>query len=179
MVYDSVHNRTWLADANLAASNTFNVSGILSNGGMNWNTAQNWITAMNTANYLGFNDWRLPTALNFDGTGPCGPAFNCTLSELGNMFYGDLNTGLGGTAGVSIIEPSFHNDNYNLFRNIQSFVYWSGTEFSPGSPLAWYFSTTMASSATSIRAVRCSRGPCAPAMSPTFRSSTRARGWVL
>lgn len=63
-VYDTDLGITWLADANLAGSNTFGVSGISilpsSAGQMNWGTAQNWIVAMNNANYLGYNDWRLP-----------------------------------------------------------------------------------------------------------------------
>ena len=39
-VYDDQLNITWLADANLAASNTFGIGGI-SGGAMNWNTANN------------------------------------------------------------------------------------------------------------------------------------------
>ncbi len=63
-VYDTVLNVTWLADASLAASNTFGVSGIgisegiIPVGAMTWTTAQSWIGAMNTANYPGHNDWR-------------------------------------------------------------------------------------------------------------------------
>ncbi|MBI3570923.1 MAG: DUF1566 domain-containing protein [Gammaproteobacteria bacterium] len=66
-VFDTDRNITWLTDANLAASNTFGVSGI-SGGAMNWYKAQDWIAAMNAASYLGFNDWRLPTTLQPDAT---------------------------------------------------------------------------------------------------------------
>ncbi len=52
LIYDTDLNVTWLADANLAMSNTFGVSGIDSNGHMTWFTAQNWISAMNTANTI-------------------------------------------------------------------------------------------------------------------------------
>ena len=59
--YDDVLNITWLADANLANTNTFGVGGIFAGGYMNWNTAQSWIAAMNTAVYLSTSDWRLPS----------------------------------------------------------------------------------------------------------------------
>jgi len=55
------------------------------------------------------------------------------------MFYGDINHGLGGVVDTSI--TTTHNANYNLFTNIQSSVYWSGTEFAPSPNGAWYFST--------------------------------------
>jgi len=69
--YDTVLDITWLADANLAASNTFGVSGIHSWGGMTWDTAQSWLMAMNAdggTGYLGYNNWRLPTVTPVNGT---------------------------------------------------------------------------------------------------------------
>lgn len=149
VVFDPSTNLEWLANANLAATNTFSVSGIGSNGQMTWTTAQAWIEAMNTANYLGHNDWRLPTALNQDGTGPCS-GFNCTGSELGHMFYNNL----GGNASESVLDTSGDTPqeiaNLLLFggtqsgntvtgSSIQPYVYWSGTEaaFSPSN--AWFF----------------------------------------
>ena len=61
--YDTDLDITWLADANLAASNTFGIgtASINSFGVMHWDTANTWIANMNTSGYLGFNDWRLPT----------------------------------------------------------------------------------------------------------------------
>ena len=123
VVYDSVRNITWSANANLAGTT------------MNWTAATAW--AANLV-YAGFDDWRLPTALNADLTGPC-EGINCTGSELGNMFYGDINHGLGGVVDTSI--TTTHNANYNLFTNIQSSVYWSGTEYAPDPDGAWYFGT--------------------------------------
>lgn len=65
-VYDDASWKiTWISDANLAASNTFGTAGINANGTMNWDTANTWIANMNTANYLGFDDWRLPIAWEF------------------------------------------------------------------------------------------------------------------
>src|ERR1035437_7528079 len=77
LIYDSDFNITWQQNANLAATNTFGVSGISGSGAMTGGTANSWIAAMNAADYLGYSDWRLPTALNQDLSGPC-LGFNCT-----------------------------------------------------------------------------------------------------
>jgi hypothetical protein len=131
LIYDTDLNATWLANANLAASNTFGVAGIGADGRMTWDTANSWIAGMDTANYLGYSDWRLPTTPNL--TSSIGT--NQTSSELGHMFYSEL----GGASGVSIIDS--HNSDYALFSNVNSsLVYWSGTEY-VGDPAsrAWFF----------------------------------------
>jgi len=160
MVYDTDRNITWLADANLAASNTFGVGGINTNGTMSWYTAQSWVAAMDAANYLGYNNWRLPTTLQLDAS--CGYqlvllsyGWNCTGSELGHLFYGDINHGLGGVADLTI--ASHHNANYGLFSNIISSdrvdVYWSGTDNmqSPNLNGAWWFSANNGFEATAYK----------------------------
>ena len=117
-VYDTGLGISWLKNANLAPSNTFGVRGINPTGFMNWYTAQSWIGAMNSADYLGYSNWRLPTSDTCSG-------FNCTGSEMGHLFYNEL----GGAAGSSI--AATHNANYSLFSNIQTNDYWSGTEYAP------------------------------------------------
>lgn len=100
VVNDTDLNITWLANANLAATETFglvrnvdlgtisgvNIYGgsyILSDGGMTWGGAMKWIGAMNANSYLGYNDWRLPT------TGPMnGTAFNYNWSYNGSTDSG-------------------------------------------------------------------------------------------
>jgi hypothetical protein len=123
---------TWTRDANLAATMTFGVTGINANGTMSWDKALEWIAAMNAANYAGANDWRLWSALNSDGTGPCGPAFNCDDSELGHLFYteGGLSQNQAITSSTALT---------NVFTNMQDSLYWSGTEFSASD--AWRFRT--------------------------------------
>jgi hypothetical protein len=154
--YDTDLNITWLADANLAASNTFGVSGISSYNGvgtMHWYIAQDWIAAMNANNYLGYNDWRLPktgpvngTDINYgysyNGTTDLGTNISApgTLyagskgselaylfyNELGNMSYCDPVTS---TAYVcSNEQPPLDNINTGPFSNLHNSVYWSGTE---------------------------------------------------
>jgi len=138
-VYDTDLDITWLADANLASSNTFGVSNIYAGGVMSWDTAQSWIGAMNTNTYLGYSDWRLPTTLQPDATcdsqtGGISHDLNCSGSEMGHLFYSEL----GGVAGNSILTT--HNSYFNLFSNIQADVYWSGTEYAPNpTGQAWVF----------------------------------------
>jgi hypothetical protein len=117
-VYDTDFNITWLANAN-------------ANGLMTWAQANAWAAGLNIDGVTG---WRLPTALNADSSGP-DLGYNVIGSELGHLFYNEL----GGVAGQSI--TTTHNANYNLFTNIQSAVYWSGTGYAPGPNVAWVFST--------------------------------------
>jgi hypothetical protein len=117
---------TWLANANLADTNAFGVSGIDADGSMNWETANQWIAAMNTAEYLGINNWRLPATPVPDSTCTVPqPAFGtgCTGSELGDMY----KTELGGT----VTDPLGPNSapGPGPFTNLQADGYWSGTEF--------------------------------------------------
>ena len=120
VVNDTDLNITWLANANLAATNTFGVSDISADGTMGLDTAINWIRAMNAANYLGYHDWRLPysppmtVCQNINGRG----CFYVTDSEMGHLFY----TELGGAVFDSI--ATTHNDNYSLFSNLNG-GYWS------------------------------------------------------
>ena len=147
-VYDIDRDITWLADANLAATTTFGVPDISANGRMSWFTANSWIGSLNATTqhggvgFLGFTDWRLPSAFNQNGSGPCGtgvPAVNCTDSELGHLFYDKL----GGNANESVFtqtgDTSTEIANLELFSNVQAFYYWSGTEFVPNPFRAWDF----------------------------------------
>jgi hypothetical protein len=125
-VYDTDLNITWLANANLAASNNFGVtSGIILTGSaagqMNWNAAQNWIAGMNAADYLGYNDWRLPATPYPDATcsGSGSFGYNCSGSEMGHLFYLEL----GGTAQSSIFTST--DPDLDKFLNLKAANYWS------------------------------------------------------
>ena len=111
-LYDTDINVTWAADANI-------------NGLMNWSAANSWAAGLTIS---GISGWRLPTSDTCFG-------FNCTGSEMGHLFY----TELGGTAGGGFL--STLNANAALFSNLQSSVYWSGTEYAPDTDLAWSFGT--------------------------------------
>ena len=107
VVYDSDLNITWLANGNLAESNTFGVTGFEADGGMNWNNAepQAWLNAMNDAFYLGINGWRFPATVHPDST--CSntqPKYSvgsdCIGSEMGHLYY--VEFGLAGCIGCQL-----------------------------------------------------------------------------
>ena len=122
MIYDTDRNITWLQDANYAMT-----SGYDADGRMNWNAANTWAGSLTVG---GFTDWRLASAdpsCNSSGFG-----YNCTNSDLGHLFY----TEGGLSAGQSILASGALT---SLFTNMQSYVYWSGTEYAPGTDYAWLF----------------------------------------
>ena len=131
MVYDTVNNITWAADANLAQT-----SGYDADGKMTWAEARAWADQLTLG---GYTDWALPTTV------PAVLGFNQTGSQMGNLFY----TQLGGVEGTSI--TATHNANYNLFSNVQSYTYWSGSEYAPNPNLVWDFSTLYGIQGTSFK----------------------------
>jgi uncharacterized protein (TIGR03437 family) len=135
-VYDTVNNISWLADANLAATNRFglpvcNASGaqpcVNPSGSMGYQAAAAWVQAMNAANYLGHTNWQLPTTpLADSGCGFTGPqnnsfGFNCLASALGSLYYNALGLKAPNTA------VPIPNDSAGPFSNFQPYLYWSQT----------------------------------------------------
>ena len=130
LIYDTDLNITWLSNANYAMTSGYDTDGL-----MTWNDAMTWAGNLS---YGGYTDWRLPTTLQPDATcsiqnGGDSYGFNCTGSEMGHLFYNEL----GGVAAQDI--ATTHNTNYDLFANVQSFGYWSGTEYAPVTVNAWHF----------------------------------------
>ncbi len=68
----------WLNDDNYAYTSGYDDDGL-----MTWDEAMAWA---DTLIYAGYDDWRLPSAYNSDGTGPC-EGYNCTDSEMGHLYY--------------------------------------------------------------------------------------------
>src|SRR5215470_5029747 len=91
-VYDTTLHVTWLANANLAATQSFGVANITPGGAMDYPTALAFVAALNAANYLGHNDWQLPASPLVDPTcgavGPNGGSFGkgCTASAMGSLY---------------------------------------------------------------------------------------------
>jgi hypothetical protein len=115
-VHDGALNINWLANANLAATTTFGVAGINANGTMDYNAALAWIAAMNAADYLGHNNWRLPTSDNAETSD-----YYRLGSELGELFYTELGSQAGSTIQLT------HDAEYGLFSNFQAYHYWTST----------------------------------------------------
>lgn len=134
----------WLKDANYAMT-----SGYDSDGLMNWWAAANgWIASLNSTSYLGYTDWRLPATnpvngvnynYNFHYDGSCDQGYNIsapgtvyansTGSEMAYMFYVELgNLGYWDTGG-SYPQSGWGLSNTGPFTNLQSYQYWSGTEY--------------------------------------------------
>jgi len=139
-VLDSAAKLEWTANMNLAG------------GTMTWAAANAGIATLNTINYAGHKDWRLPT-LNPSDTS-CSTNYNpgggfsqqyygygCTGGELSHLFVTDL----GNKAGESVLNQTGDTAeqiaNLALFSNVQSNAYWSGTAYAPNLSFAWSFHT--------------------------------------
>ena len=136
-VYDIANNVSWLADFNLAATNTFGLpvcngtintkTCVNASGSMSYQAAAAWVAAMNAANYLGHSNWQLPaTPLTDSNCGFVGPngasfGFNCLAGSLGSLYY----TALGITAPNTAVP--IPNNTASPFGNIQPYLYWSQT----------------------------------------------------
>jgi hypothetical protein len=126
-IYDPVAQVTWLADANLAAKQTFGVAGINLDGSMEHAAAITWIAAMNRANggrgYLGQTNWQLPETVAPDPTCSIGAqgttGYGCTGSPMGELFYKQL--GLRQGESVAAVPDT----KVGPFNNIQPYLYWA------------------------------------------------------
>jgi hypothetical protein len=146
VLFDDDLGIVFLADMSLGASETFGVEGIGENGEMNWFTANNFIDAMNTfdggAGWLGINNWRLPETVIPDpgcettaSNPPPSFGFNCTLSEMGHLYY--IEWGRDDTIDNDASRAAAEA---NGFRNLTFFPYWSGTENVGSSAYDFFFS---------------------------------------
>ena len=106
LLYDVERDLTWLQDTNYAKTN-----GRSADGQMTWDDAKTWVARLN---YQGIKGWRLPTALNPDGSGPC-VGDDCRESELGHLVFTAFQRT---TPGSRLI-------NWQPFS-----IYWSSTEAS-------------------------------------------------
>jgi hypothetical protein len=124
-VYDPVTNVTWLANANLAASNTFGLPYCTSpttpavcvswDGAMTLAAASQFISNMNAAAYLGQTNWELPPI------GKSCSAYNCNAASdpMAELFYSQL----GFKEGTPVVATP--DIAVGPFNNIQPYLYWS------------------------------------------------------
>jgi|HubBroStandDraft_1064217.scaffolds.fasta_scaffold09971_2 hypothetical protein len=134
-VYDPIAKITWLADANLAAKQTFGVAaGINPDGSMEHAAAVEWVAAMNKADqgrgYLGQTNWQLPETGKPDAScsmkGTTG--YDCTGSAMGEVFYKQL----GLRRGESVV--AVPDVKVGPFHDIQPYLYWACEAETAASP---------------------------------------------
>ena len=121
LIYDDDFDITWLQNANYAQT-----SGYDADGKMNWDQAMTWADTLSyydSVRDYTYTDWRLPTALNQDGSGP-GQGF-VSGSEMGHLYYTELGN------------SAWAFTNTGPFNNLGPYSYWSGTEWR--SDAAWGF----------------------------------------
>jgi len=125
--------------SNPSGTYVLSVSDFSTNSGwMTWWGAKAWVNYLNQINYGGSDSWALPSTIDDDSvsTGyPDGATGNSSpsSSQLAQLFYG----GLGQVARTAI--TSEHNGSYALFSQVQSFIYWSDTEYLTSPEKAWGF----------------------------------------
>jgi hypothetical protein len=127
MVSDSTLNVTW-ADVASPTDLTWSASAVPG-------SAQAWVASLNTEDYGGYSNWRLPTGDgNYTTTlcafePGCGLSTSQTLNELGYLFINEL----GNTPGSQVTNTS-------PFATLStSGIYWSSTERPADPGHAWVF----------------------------------------
>lgn len=129
-INDAALGVTWLAAADLAASDTFNVAGISCDGSMEYATALKWVRAMNRADYDGHSNWTLPitptpyadagcSGENEKGGGNFG--IGCAKSPLASL-YNSFGLHAPDTA-VAVPDATT-----GLFQDFQPYMYWTNVE---------------------------------------------------
>lgn len=159
-LYDDVLNITWLADGKAAAGTVFDDGISTTDGKLTWDSSKKWAASLTVD---GISGWRLPkvTPINgsywirihrFDGSTDVGENVSrpgtvfggSTASEMAHLFFNTL-----GNVGDYSVNGSFNNGcivescltNTGPFKNLQSFNYWSGSEWEGiRTDQAWDFS---------------------------------------
>lgn len=148
----------WLKDANYANTTGYDdaLYGFDTSGVMTWVEANAWISSLNSSNYLGYSDWRLPVTgpvngtsyvydWRYNGSGDQGYNISAlgsahpgsTGSEMAYMYYFELgNLGYYDTSGNP--QAGWGLLNTGLFTNLQP-CYWSGTEYAADPGYVWDF----------------------------------------
>jgi len=165
LVYDSLNDATWTADANLFASQysavntiiedaaglpslkdyTLSTSDFESSGLMSWYGAQAWVHYLNVINYGGSTHWSLPKSVTGEDIAGypdgIGSDPSPSTSQMATLFYLEL----GQVAGAAITTTNNGPAGYDLFSNVQVdaySLYWGVTRDTYAVPgYVWSFNT--------------------------------------
>ena len=137
--YDTEADLTWLADANYAWNSLYD-----NDGRMTWAEANTWATGLSVG---GVDGWRLPTTIDAGNDGRTYTniyegvdyGYNITThSELSNLYFNVLgNKAYYDTNGI--YQSDYNLKNTGPFSYVQSYYYWSGTEYDNNTDEAWFF----------------------------------------
>ncbi len=150
LIYDDLLDITWLQDANYGARSVYDDGTSTTDGEMSWDNAVDWADGLSyydTVRAVTWDDWRLPTVgpvngiafdYNWSTDGSTDHGYNIsapgsaypgsTASELAHLYY----TTLGNLSSFTIsgnYQPGSGVNNSGPFYNIESYTYWSGTEY--------------------------------------------------
>lgn len=192
LLYDDVLKVTWLQDANYAATQFAATGGVQgdADGLMNWDAAKTWASNLDISRTSGesLTGWRLAANtpvgadwnfdFSYDGSTDVGFNIISSNSELSYMYY--VNLGLKG--GYS--PTGVYQKNYGIYgngttggeadvgpvKNLQSYVYWSGTAYALfPAYVALFFGTDAGGMGFGDQNFE-SYAWFAPAMSPPYRN---------
>ena len=132
LIYDNVLDVTWLIDANYAGT----TSG--TDGTLYWGEALSWADELE---YAGYSDWRLPTAnliglSDFSTDGSTDYGYNVTRSELGHLFYVDLQNVSNNGGAVNATCTDALTGQSKSFLNLGDESFWFSD---PGVYTGWLF----------------------------------------
>nr|BDD44324.1 hypothetical protein 1 [Desulfobacterales bacterium] len=140
LIYSEYLDVTFLQDTNYAFSSGYAEDNTVAmDGQLQWQEALDWVDALeyeDTVRGITWKDWRLPSALNFDGSGPdAWEAHGYEITtELSYLRYVELD-------GLALDQcDTCETATIGLFINLNpdSPVFWYSTEYDTDN--AWWFS---------------------------------------
>jgi len=156
LIYDDDLNITWYDYTNASD---------------NWQNQVDWASNLSVDfNGLIYDDWRLPSTVDDryspGHSGSTTAGSNITSSEMGHLFYAELgNKSYFDTVGN--LQPGWGLINVGDFQNLMAASYWSGTEYSLNTSVAWVFNFNIGVQALDTKGVIASVGyPKALAVRP-------------
>jgi hypothetical protein len=153
LIYDPDLNITWLQNANYGAGSLYDDGFSTTDGRMTFASAVVWADQLV---FAGYSNWRLPTVtdtglagcdFSYSGT-DCGYNVNTATGEIAHLYFDELgNKAFYDTAGVGQ-QAGNGLTNAGPFTNLQSNIYWSGTEYAADTSRAWSFYTDRGAQST-------------------------------